>query len=254
MLAYACAALALLGLAARGSADKRPAPDLLAAADKDQAAEDKAKPAGPVGVQGRLIRVPLPLAGNVDQRVKGMIQRAADRFLPSDDRPVIVLEFSPGQAGNGEGSVYSRITIARAAFKDATTDIEARKVVLEWLPGALLRREARIGKLAIASLRIKTAGSDPAKPPQMPASLRLPLDASVADARIQRLEIENVGVVQDVHFRLRARAQTHELELINISASGARAAGVQRPATISWVSEPVTRGPPPEGGCEPAPR
>ena len=107
-VAFLCTALALLGLAARGSADKPPKPELIAAAEKDGPDAEAARQGEPVARQGRLIRVPLPLTGNVDQRIKGMIQRAVDRFQPSDERPAIILEFSPSQSGSGEGSVYSR--------------------------------------------------------------------------------------------------------------------------------------------------
>jgi len=107
-LAMVCCLLAGVSLVARGADSARNKPLKLAAAEKKDPQDPAAAKAQVSGIQGRLIRVPLPLAGNADQRVKGMIQRAVDRFQPSDERPVIVLEFSPGQAGSGEGSIYSR--------------------------------------------------------------------------------------------------------------------------------------------------
>lgn len=108
-LALVCCLLVGLSLVARGADNSPQDRVLLAAADKEKPRDPaKGEAAKVSGVQGRLIRVPLPLAGNADQRVKSMIQRAVDRFQPSDERPVIVLEFSSGQAGSGEGSIYSR--------------------------------------------------------------------------------------------------------------------------------------------------
>jgi translocation and assembly module TamB len=127
-----------------------------------------------------------------------------------------------------QGSLFDRISVSRAAFKDAGLEVEARNVVLDWQPQALLRREARVTQLSVDDLRIATADTGSAKPPQLPAALRLPLNATVEDARIKRIEIVPGQVVQDLHLRLRARAETHELDIMNIATKGWRAAGTIR--------------------------
>ena len=63
---------------------------------------------GEDAAQGCLIRVPLPILGNVDQSVKGMVQRAISRFEKGTTRPVIVLEFAPGKSEFGQGTQFSR--------------------------------------------------------------------------------------------------------------------------------------------------
>ncbi|MEX2315793.1 MAG: NfeD family protein [Pirellulales bacterium] len=72
-------------------------------------------PAPDVGlVEGRLIRVRLPLVGNADAHVKSAIQRALAKLVSipgrGDRRPVLILEFSPARrdSGFGQGTDYSR--------------------------------------------------------------------------------------------------------------------------------------------------
>ncbi|MDP1717287.1 MAG: hypothetical protein Q8L40_04350, partial [Burkholderiales bacterium] len=127
-----------------------------------------------------------------------------------------------------QGSLYGRISISRAAFKDDGLEIEARTIVLEWRPQALLRREARITALTIDDLRITPTPADPEKPLLIPATLQLPLNATIADARIKRMEIVPGQVVQDLHFRLNARTNAHTLEVVSIETMGWRAAGTLR--------------------------
>src|SRR5690606_24342931 len=58
---------------------------------------------------GSLIRVPLPLTGNVDNRIKAMIQRVQDRAKQHPgERPVLVLEFVPSGSEFGEGTDFTR--------------------------------------------------------------------------------------------------------------------------------------------------
>ena len=126
------------------------------------------------------------------------------------------------------GSLYHRITVSRAAFKDDALDIEARALVLEWRPRALLKREARFTEISIADLRIATTATGAAELPRLPAALRLPLKATVSDVRVKRFEFAPGRVVQDLHLRLRVRADSHTLELVNAAAMGWRAAGTVR--------------------------
>lgn len=127
-----------------------------------------------------------------------------------------------------QGSLYDRVTVSRAAFKDGALNIEARSVIVEWRPQALLKWEAHITGLSIGELRITTAATGPAEPLQLPGGLRLPLNVTIADARVKRIEFVPGPVVQDLHFRLRARAEAHELELVDVAARGFRAAGTLR--------------------------
>ena len=89
-------------------------PAALAAAQEEQPAApapiaDEAADEAPAF--GALIRVPLPLTGNVDNRIMAMIQRVQDRAARHEgrgERPVLVLEFVPSGSEFGEGTDFTR--------------------------------------------------------------------------------------------------------------------------------------------------
>ncbi len=89
-----------------------PAP---AEADAGEVAEPSPKISGRAPAFGSLIRVPLPITGNVDNRIKAMIQRAQDRAeFEGGARPVLVLEFVPSGSEFGEGTDFTRaLALAR---------------------------------------------------------------------------------------------------------------------------------------------
>ncbi|MDH5341690.1 MAG: translocation/assembly module TamB domain-containing protein [Betaproteobacteria bacterium] len=130
-----------------------------------------------------------------------------------------------------QGSLYSRINISRVAYKDAALDLEARSVTLEWQPQAILIRQARITALSIDELRVAATASD--EPARLPATLKLPFDATVTNAEIKRLEIVPASIAQDLRFNFHARAASHELELANVSFMDWRAAGAMRLGTAA---------------------
>jgi membrane-bound ClpP family serine protease len=57
---------------------------------------------------GRLIRVPLPITGNVDTQVRRSVERAIHELRGAPQRPILVLEFIPRQNQFGEGSNFGR--------------------------------------------------------------------------------------------------------------------------------------------------
>lgn len=64
--------------------------------------------APPAPAFARLIRVPLPITGNVDGQVKQAAARALEAKRPDGARPVLVFEFVPDQTRFGEGSDFYR--------------------------------------------------------------------------------------------------------------------------------------------------
>ena len=67
---------------------------------------------------GRLVRLPLPITGHVDQDVKRSIHRTLARLRAERKNPAepitLILEFSPGQTQAGGGSDFSRaLSLAR---------------------------------------------------------------------------------------------------------------------------------------------
>ena len=123
-----------------------------------------------------------------------------------------------------QGSLYDRITVSRVTYKDPALELEMRNIIFIWQPQALFSKEARVTELSIADVRIAPK-PDPSKPLQLPAALQLPLKVRIGDVRVKHLEIEPGQIVQDLHFRLNSNAKVHALELINVSAMGARAEG-----------------------------
>jgi membrane-bound ClpP family serine protease len=57
-----------------------------------------------------LIRLPLPITGNADNRIQGMIRRVRQRAEQhrGGERPILVLEFTPGGTEFGEGTDFTR--------------------------------------------------------------------------------------------------------------------------------------------------
>ncbi len=74
---------------------------------QDDAAAEPEQPAAS-GRVGRLVRVPVPITGEVDRRVRETILRIISSLPASDERPVLVLEFWPGQTEFGAGSEFGR--------------------------------------------------------------------------------------------------------------------------------------------------
>ncbi len=91
---------------------------LLAAAADDQGADverpeaTSAKP--PVPAAAYLVRVPIPIAGEVDTRLKAMLGELLERWQDADQRPTLVLEFSGGDDGVQRASEFERaLSLAR---------------------------------------------------------------------------------------------------------------------------------------------
>lgn len=68
----------------------------------------------PSAVSSYLIRVPLPLAGEVDTRLKAMIEELLVRWQDVSGRPTLVLEFGGGDEGQQRASQFERaLSLAR---------------------------------------------------------------------------------------------------------------------------------------------
>ncbi len=144
-LALCIAGLFLLAADAKGPDDKAA---LRRAAPKAQHA-------------GRLVRIPLPITGNVDKQAIQQVQRALADMSADGDRPVLVLEFSSAQNQTGQGSDFSR-SLELARFLSSREVSKAKTVA--YIPKALqghavlvamaceeiiMAREAQIGEAGI---------------------------------------------------------------------------------------------------------
>lgn len=85
-------------------AEKAPAanaePSAVAAADPDGAARTASF--------GRLIRIPLPIVGELDNRVRAMVRQALSTRPPTEARPVLVFELWPEGSEFGQGCDFYR--------------------------------------------------------------------------------------------------------------------------------------------------
>lgn len=98
------------------------------------------------------------------------------------------------------GSLWSgRIDLKRLQIDTAHDRVVLRDLSLRFVPGALLRRDLHVRSVRIAGLDvIETAPTPPSPPPQLPASLRLPLAVSVDRLRIDRLRVGPADALRDL--------------------------------------------------------
>ncbi|MCC7086933.1 MAG: hypothetical protein IT427_18190, partial [Pirellulales bacterium] len=97
--------------AAAPAADSKPAANpSAAAADRPADARQEIDQTG----KGHLIRIDLPIVGNIDTKVRSTVTRILRDVKPGQKRPVLVLELMPGQVEEGRGSDFSRaMSLAR---------------------------------------------------------------------------------------------------------------------------------------------
>lgn len=91
-----------------------------------------------------------------------------------------------------EGHLGIPIRIRKLAVMTDTQRITLERVQLEWQPRALLQRNLRIDLLAAQRVRIEVLKEDPT-PPQLPDTLRLPVDVQVAAWDVAYLDVVNTG-------------------------------------------------------------
>ena len=140
--------------------------------------------------------------------------------LGSAAGPSLVVESTRGTLSGG--ITASRI---RYALEDGTT-IEARDVALRVSPASLLALAPRVDELRCALLTLTLAASS--KPSTPPASLALPVRLSVAQARIERLEVNSAGGAIEataVQFGYSGDSAGHRLRDASLDLYGSRVTG-----------------------------
>jgi membrane-bound ClpP family serine protease len=91
-----------------------------------QPADAGAKPA--IHPVGHLIRIPVPIEGNVDTAVRSAVGRVLGKAKPGGPRPILVLEFVAGQADGGRGSEFGR-AMELAKFISSSPELNGVKTV-----------------------------------------------------------------------------------------------------------------------------
>jgi membrane-bound ClpP family serine protease len=87
------------------------------------------------GRVGRLVRVPLPIRGMVDENVKRAVTRLVSELPKDGPRPVLILEFSPPPNTKGEGSEFER-SLSLARF--LTSERLSRVRTIAYLPHSVV--------------------------------------------------------------------------------------------------------------------
>ncbi len=96
------------------------------------------------------------------------------------------------QIEGADGHLGMPLGIRKLAIATATRRIEVEGIRLEWQPRALWQRRLDVDLLAARSARVTILKPDPT-PPQLPRSLRLPLDVRVRTLDLAQLEIVDAG-------------------------------------------------------------
>ena len=126
-----------------------------------------------------------------------------------------------------EGTLAGPLAIRRLAVANPYRRIEIEQLRLEWRPRALWQRQLDVDLVAAQTLRVVTLKPDPT-PPELPASLRAPLELSVRTFDVARLELVEGGQVltfRTLHGRLDGRGGRFRLTDVGVDTPWAAAEG-----------------------------
>lgn len=101
-------------------------------------AVDAAAEANPESSQpyARLVRVPLPIRGNVDTQVRRVLEQIMGNIPAAEVRPIVVLEFWPPADGNGDSSEFGRsLDLARYLASSKTNGVRTVAYVPKTMKG-----------------------------------------------------------------------------------------------------------------------
>ncbi len=103
-----------------------------------------------------------------------------------------------------DGHLGAPLTVRWLGIVTDTQRIEIENLRLEWQPRALAQRRLEVGLLAAQVVRVTVLKKDPT-PPELPATLRLPVDVQVHAFDLARLEWIDAGqmlLLRDLRGRL----------------------------------------------------
>jgi translocation and assembly module TamB len=103
-----------------------------------------------------------------------------------------------------DGHLGAPLSIRWLGIVTDTQRIEVENLRLEWQPRALVQRRLEVDLLAAQVLRVTLVKKDPA-PPELPVTLRLPVDVAVRTLDLARLEWVDAGqmwLLRDLRGRL----------------------------------------------------
>ncbi|WBY03098.1 translocation/assembly module TamB domain-containing protein [Ramlibacter tataouinensis] len=127
----------------------------------------------------------------------------------------------PGlQAGGVTGSLRHGLRVQQLAWRQGGLDVQAQQLELAWEPLALLQGRLALDYLRAARVRVEDRRPDTGQRPQPPASLALPLQVSVDDLAVGRLEWAGPPalVLGELAARYAYDGAWHRLDLRNLRA------------------------------------
>ena len=116
-----------------------------------------------------------------------------------------------------EGSLLSEIRIRQLKVRNSDLSLEGETVVLRWQPVALLRGELHLSKASASVIRYRNLSTTPS---ELPDSLELPFDLSIAALEINRLEISSLPTIENLKLGYSGASSRHEFRLLQTQSEG----------------------------------
>ncbi|HSW20299.1 MAG TPA: DUF490 domain-containing protein, partial [Ramlibacter sp.] len=134
------------------------------------------------------------------------------------------------QAEAPTGSLRSGISAARLRWQGNGITVEATGVDLGWNPLALITRELKLTRLKADSVVIQDRRPPSPEPAQPPTDLRLPLEVTIDEFRVNRLRWQGTSVIEaaDLAGRYFHDAKQHVLGVRSVEYAGGRYSGEMR--------------------------
>ena len=132
------------------------------------------------------------------------------------------------------GSLLSTVRVARIAWRGDDVDVEADDMALTWSAGGLFVRQVNVTGLGAHRLAITLKASD--APLSLPRDLSLPLEVSVANVGVERLEWRvgtRAGTITGVVFDYAGGARTHVVRKLRFVADVGTLAGDAELAAVA---------------------
>lgn len=126
-----------------------------------------------------------------------------------------------------DGSLYGPLRIGRLVVKTETERIEVTGLKLYWRPLGLLQRRIEVTRLMANTLAVRQIRPSE-KPPEPPASLRLPLALAAPEIGVGRLMVEASGfslAFTSLRLSLEKPARRYRLRLISLGSPWGEGSG-----------------------------
>ena len=132
------------------------------------------------------------------------------------------------------GSLLSTVRVARIAWRGDDVDVEADDMALTWSARGLFVRQVNVTGLGAHRLAITLKASD--APLSLPRDLSLPLEVSVANVGVERLEWRvgtRAGTITGVVFDYAGGARMHAVRKLRFVADAGTLAGDAELAAVA---------------------